>query len=119
MSLHFAFRYARASTKHISILLSTEKILQFLRKPMIRVPARKLHARPGYINTRILTGLLNTQGSGIHLTLTQTCIFELFLACRRNELSTSALNIWILLHITQLLKHNFVLVYSEGMVSTF
>ena len=56
----FAFEICESLNKvHLHLEICSEKSL-FLCKPNDagnRVPARKLFTRPGYINTRILTGL--------------------------------------------------------------
>ena len=61
--VHLAFRYERVSTNFVSILFSLQNSFDFcasLGDVGTRVPTRKLHTRPGYINTRIVPGLVTT-----------------------------------------------------------
>ena len=58
--IYLAFRYVRGSTNFVSMFVFAAKIFDFcasLGDAGTRVPARKLHTRPGYINTRIVPGL--------------------------------------------------------------
>ena len=56
--VHLTFRYARVSTNFVSILFLPLKSLISVQAQVMRVPARKLHTRPRYINTHISPGQL-------------------------------------------------------------
>ena len=55
--VYLAFRYVRGSTNFVSMLFLPQKFLISAQALVMRVPTRKLHVRPGYINTRIVPGL--------------------------------------------------------------